>query len=334
LLWPLLEREEEIADAALGVMASLGASPPERERLLDVARDRLSSRGLSQGVLIAVQELVGPQRIELAQTLLKRAVEQYPNEDHVDFSLAVSVVTQAVERCVDDRSIHEETWAILRNHIKTVRMTSDYGACCDTKATVEDHVAWLLREDFASDRDIAAYIMLSRLSDLTKPRQLASWDEVATDELTQFLKSIAQRDTKVEGQFTTTSYRLKLDAWEAALTVGCSRLEDWIDAAIVEETNPYAVLDVANIVSCLRISRLPERLLNELTATETSNDGKGYLFRQVGLIRIAQSSCSRKAFEVASEFRFDSRWQCSAVDHRCDYRCRNLPVAGGRRGCH
>jgi hypothetical protein len=302
ILWPLLERKGGLADTVLGTLAGLGATPDERDRLLDVVHDRLSSGELSRGILVAVQELVGPHRIGLAIDLLKLAVEKYPAEDHHDFALAVSTVTRAVHRCTQDQTIHDDVWSILRNHFKTVRTTSKYAYRCDTKGTVMDFVHWLLTKETGSNWDTGAYIMLSRLSELTKPRQLAGWDEVATDELTALLERVATKDTKNKSQFATTEFRLKTEAWEFALTVGCSSVEDWINAAIMEETNPYVAYDVAKIVSCLSVQRLPDRLSNAIVAAETTDDENGHLFRQMGLIEIARSSCSREAFDALLHF--------------------------------
>ncbi len=176
--------------------------------------------------------------------------------------------------------------------------------------------------------------MLSRLSELTKPQQLAGWDEVVSDELTGFLERLAKKDTEMKGRYTTTSFRLKTEAWETALTVGCSRLEDWIDAALVDETSPYAVHDVANIISCLRVRRLPERILNAIAATETADDDNGYLFRQMGLIEIARSSCSRDAFESLLHFGLthEGNVLLSTIDAITDVAI--VAVAGRRRRRH
>jgi hypothetical protein len=67
----------------------------------------------------------------------------------------------------------------------------------------------------------------ARLSELTKPQQLAGWDEVATEGLTGFLERVAKKDTEMKGLFATTRLDLKTEAWETALTAGCSRVEDW-----------------------------------------------------------------------------------------------------------
>ncbi len=302
LLWPLAERKDEIGDVAIGVLALLGTEPRERDRLLDAACALLSSSKLSRGLLIAVQELVGPYRIELAVALLKSAEEMYRDEDRFDFSIAVSTATHAVDRCSDDQIVHDEMWTVLRNHRETLRTTSDYGYRCDTKATLRDHVNWLLADEFAADQDIGAYIMLTRLSELTKPQQLAAWDEVVSDKLTGFLERLAKQDTEMKGLYTTTRFRLKTEAWETALTAGCSGLADWIDVAVMDETSASAVHAIAGIIACLRLPRLPARMLDAIVSAGPADDDNGILFREVGMIEIARSSCCREAFESLMHF--------------------------------
>ncbi len=299
-LWDAVE-DSEFTDTAVSTLVNLGLPPEERDRLLDVVGNRLSFGELSRGSLIAVHELVGPERMELAMDLLGVAAKKYPAEDHVDFAVAVNAATRAVDRCADP-SIHEETWAILRNHVKTVRMTGEYAYRCDTGATVKDYVAWLLGEGSSLEENFGAYIMLSRLSDLVKPRQLAGWDDVATDEVVEYLGRAATTDTGMEGRFTTTGFRVKVEAWEAALTVGCSRVEQWIDKAVVDETSPYAVHDIAEIASCLSVAHLSRSICAAIEATKTKDDDAGCLFRQTGLMEIARSSCTREAFESLLHF--------------------------------
>jgi len=302
LLWPILQRDDELADTTLGTLAGLGAAPDDRDRLLNLVRDWLASGRLSNGIRIAVEELVGPQYVDLAFKLLNLTVEKYSSEDHHDFALAVSVATRAVDRCSEGQAVHDEMWSVLRNHAKTVQMTSDYAYRCDTKRTVIDHVNWLLTGDIKGDQTIGAYIALSRLGELTKPRQLVGWDEVATDEFIASLERYAKHDTKIKGQYATTNLHVKEEAWETALTIGCLHIEDWIDAAVMEETNPYAVHSIAKSVACLRVRQLPKRLLDAIADVEADNDEKGRLFRQMGLIEIARSSCSREAFDSLLHF--------------------------------
>ncbi|NQT15997.1 MAG: hypothetical protein HQ582_24795 [Planctomycetes bacterium] len=304
VVWPLLSRKDELSDRALGTLAGLGVAPDERDQFLDIVRGRIASGELTSGLLIAVQELVGPHRIELALDLLKLAVTKHPSEKHHDFALAVSTATRAVDRCKENASAHDDMWAILRNHFKTLQMSDEYACRCNTKATVIDYVDWLLTKEVGNDRATGTYIMLSRLGELTKPNQLAGWNEAVTPELVTFLGQVACQDTGMTGQYVTTRMRLKTEAWKTALSIACPQMEEWIDAAIMDESNPYAAHDVAEIVSCLSVRRLPKRLLDAVVASEKLDDDRGHLFRQTGLIGVARSSCNREAFEALLRFGF------------------------------
>ncbi len=302
LLWPLLGGHSDLADTALATLAGLGAAPTDRDRLLDLVRNRLSAGEFTHGVRVAVHELVGPHRIELATDLLRLAALKHPGEDHVHFSLAVTAATRAVDRSADNARAQDEVWAVLRSHFKTVRQTDEYAYGCDTKATVIDYVNWLLTEEWAGDGEIGPYIMLSRLHELAKPRQLKGWDEIPNAGLTGLLERLAKKDTEMTGQYATTRSRLKVEAWETALTIGCPRMEDWIGAAVLDETNPCVAHDVAEIASSLRFERLPNRLLDAIVGTTMADDDNGRFFRQNGLIDIARSSCSRAAYESILRF--------------------------------
>ncbi len=130
-----------------------------------------------------------------------------------------------------------------------------YAACCDTTSTVIDHINWLLTNEWASG-EIGAYIMLSRLSELPKPMQLKGWDYVGSVELLALLERLATKDTKMGGRFSTTVSDLKTEAWETAMTIGSPQIEDWVDAAVMDETNPYVSHEVAAIVSSLKLNCL------------------------------------------------------------------------------
>ncbi len=303
LIWPLLKQNGDLSDIALGVLAGLGLPPDRRDELLDCVRDKIAAREVTSGMRIAIQELTGPHRIELATEFLKLAAQKIvANESSHEFIIDVSTVTRAVDRCETNVPAHDEIWSILRHHFKVVRGSGEYAFRCNTKATIRDYVRWLLNDENGGDREIGAYSILSRLSQLVKPQQLVGWDDVATPELTEFLQELATRDSKMTGQYATTASRLKKETWETALTAGCPSLAEWIDAAIMNETNPYVAHDVAEIIACLQVDEPPERLLEAIVSADKFDDDNGHLFRQSGFIEIARSSCSRNSFEALLHF--------------------------------
>lgn len=235
--------------------------------------------------------------------MLELAAEVYSEQDKMGFLSAVATMTRAVDRCANDLAIQERAWAILRNYASVVRTSSEYAFRCNTKVTVTDYVHWLLTEETSKKPDGFVYIMLSRLSELTKPQQLAGWEEVDSDDFKAFLQPHATHNTKITGIYATTSRAQKNYAWETALTIGCPDAADWIDAAVLDETNPYVSWDVSRIVASLRVDHLPQRLLDCIVNEELHrDDAKGHLCRQMGLIEIASSSCSRAAFESLLHF--------------------------------
>ncbi len=300
---PILFQRGDLSDLALGVFAGLGANLEDRDVLLDCVQDKLATGEETRGMIIAIQELVGPHRIELATEFLRRAAEKsFAAEYSHDFALTVSTVTTAVNRCPADMAAHNQIWGILRHHFKTVRATDKYASSCNTNAVVPDCVQWLLNDEVDGNREIGDYSLMSHLGKLTKPEQLAGWDEVSSSELADFLRSVAISDSKMKGQYATTVSRLKKETWETALTLGKSNVIGWIDAAIMNESNPYVAHDVADIVACLQIDEPPRRLLAAIVSSEKVDDDNGHFFRQTGFIEIARSSGSRQAFESLLHF--------------------------------
>lgn len=301
-LWALSTRPDDLVDRALGVLAGLGVTPEERERLFDIVGGRIRAGHLTRGVLFAVQELAGPDRIELAFDLLELAIARHAAEDNIDFAVAVSAATRAVDRCEESSPVHEQMWSILRNHFRTVQMSGDYAYRCNTRGTIRDYVEQLLANEVYGDPEIAACSTLSRLGKLAKPNQLPGWDEVATSVFADFLAEAACKDTGIKGRFATTRMDLKEEAWETALTIACPRLEDWLDPAVTDETNPYAAHKICQTVACLRLQQLPERLLNAIVSTEMVDDENGHSFRQIGFMEVARSSCTRDALDALLNF--------------------------------
>jgi len=300
---PLLKQPGAILDRAFGTLEGLGADPAARAVLLNLLREKIQASEETRGMLVAIQELVGPDQIDLATEFLRQAAERTKTGGYShDFAVAVAVVTKALGRCPAESHAHVDIWAILRANFSTIRGSGQYAARCNTKETLTDCVRWMLDNEIGGNPESGAYIMLSRLGELVSPVQLAAWDDASSPELVDFLRQAATNDTKISGQFVTTSAHLKREAWETALTLGCTGIPDWIELAVVDETNSYFANDIANIVACLRIEATPKRVLDAIRCRDSAEEEDQHFFRQSGLIEIARSSCSRKAFEALLRF--------------------------------
>lgn len=315
LLWPLLERDDELSDAALAALSGLGAKPDDRERLLDCVRRRLGQGVVSHGVRVAIQELVGPDQTDLAFDLLRLAAEKHSDEILHDLMRAFSVASQVLDRCADNPQVHDDMWTLLRSDPKLLQMTSTYAYRSNTKDTVVDHINWLLSGQVRGDEVIATYSTLSRLGELAKARQLEGWDTSSTEALIPLLERYAKGATKMKGLYATTDLHAKEEAWESALTLGCPNVADWIDEALMDETNHYAAHSVAKIVACWKAPQLPKRLLDAISV-ETDSEDEGHMIRQMGLVEIARSSSSRAAFDSLLGFGLthDGKVLLSTVD--------------------
>lgn len=294
----LWQPDKDLADSALFVLARLGVPPEKRGDILKLLEDRLSQGQIKdqRGVIVAIEELCLPSKPALVTQLLKVAEEELEERD-IDFALCFGAASRVAERMPNNRELHREVWSVFKRSWRTMRMTPDYANSCNIEETLQDYIESLIAEH-GEDRTIGDYISLSRISELISPNQLNGWNKVNLSELTPVLERLATLDTKIEGRFATTSLRLKKEAWHLALTAGIDGVHDWIDKAVLDETNPESSRQVSEIIACIRPSSLSERFLNEIRREPTGEEWT----RHQGLIEIARSCGDEPCLDALLDF--------------------------------
>ena len=81
---------------------------------------------------------------------------------------------------------------------------------------------------------------------------------------------------------------------------GCKTTDDWIETAVLDETNPSAANDVAKIAACLPAKKLNDRFHQSILTVPADDDSEW--IRHLGLIEIARSCADRKSFETLLNF--------------------------------
>ena len=300
----ILQAEENpLNDTVLGVLVGLGVPPDKFDWLLDIVAERLKQKRLTRGCVIAVQELPGPRRTELAKAILELAEEKFPDEDDVDFSLACSVASRVADRSKGDSVLHDELWDVFRNHFRTISMTPDYAKSCNTQKVTHDYCEWLIKKSIGNDETNGKYLIMSRIAELIQPRQLEAWDDVDSSLFSEVLKNAAIRDTKNSSRGMCTSQRAKTLAWEIAVAANCEGVDDWIDVAIIDETSPYTAESVAQIVACSPPENLSSQFLQlVVTAPPPAIGFDSEWLRYQGAITLASSCGSRSCFDALLQF--------------------------------
>ena len=281
----VFETNKELSEPALSVLIGLGVPPEMREAIFSSVEVQVKKGNDSHPVMIAIQELVGPERLDLGIDLLKNYV---PEEADKVFGMAgvASVVTRALSRAPSKLEMHQQCWNILRKHKNIIQMTPELAFRCNSGQVLKDILSWLTDKDL--ENEIVWYRLLSAIDRMVAPQQLDAWESIDSDLLAEFLEPIAIKDTGNDGNFVTTALSVKRGAWETALSFACS-IDDWIEPAMTSETGPTTVHEIAGIAACADIGHLPKSVLNVITKADTNTADREAFFRKTGVMEVARS---------------------------------------------
>ena len=290
--------DKDLSDTALFVLARLGVPLEKRSKILSSVTDQLANNKIKdqRGTIVALEELSSPSHPALSKELL-RVAEKELDEKEIDFALCFGAASRVAERQPKNTELHQAIWSVFKRFWRTMRMTPSYANSCNIPETLKDYVDSLINEN-GENPTAGDYITLSRISELVSPNHLSGWNQIDLNKLAPVLKELATLDTKIEGRFTTTSLRLKTEAWHLALTARIPDVDQWIDAAILDETNPDCARQVAAIIACVQPATLSTRFLNEIQQEPV---GKEWT-RHLGLIEIARSCSNEQCLDALLNF--------------------------------
>jgi len=330
LLWELANSNEKYAAIAARTLIATGLNETERDSVLDLVKSQIGKTSFVELTQLAIQELVGPKRMQIAVDYLHEVFRQKESTHPLGRSLAISVATRAVERCEDDATIHEEIWSMVNQSGNEVVQSGEYGFRCNSSDVVGDYFARFTGEmrQEKSERGHLDYIFLSRLQELVKPAHLRGWRKFKDEEVVKWLETIASQDTGHRGQFTTTSSELKPLAMATLLELGFQPDKAFIEKSVAEESSGFVVQNVAKLLACTRVHELPSSILELVSECrqdtgriqEGDNTDSEYFCQQLGLIELVQACRSRNAFEALLSFGFtyDGGVLMATVDAICE----------------
>lgn len=304
-LWRIVEQGSERSDAAVSTLIALGPKQSDRDRLFEIVSDKLDQNQTDGVVTLAVQELVGPERIELAERLLNVSLDAHDDDDQPDASLVISVVTRAVDRCDAMAPVNERVWNAIRENLSIVSRSDEYGSRCASARVVPDYFDFILKKTDGRADETRSYILLTRLRDLLKPIHLESWNASRRDDLVNWLVEITRRDTENAGNIHTVDLSLKKEALETLVSLGYQATKDFIHDVILGETNAYASAEASDTLACFAIDRFPDTVIEAVKSGENIDQAENqHLFRHKGLIELVRSGTARSAFDALLQFGF------------------------------
>jgi hypothetical protein len=320
LLWDISLSEKELWETAASTLIATGLTHEEEERILSLVATQVRNGADEHFARIAIQEIVGPQRMDIAESYLVQSLVKDAAERSFGPSLSVAVVTRAVDRCDDDHPMHERIWDVLRDHEKIVRMSGEYGFRCNSASVVLDYFQWLKKSENAESGHWT-YIYLSRLSEFVKPRHLAGWRQVNDEAIVRQLVGLVEKDTNLQGEYTTTDSKLKSMALEALLCLGFQPTESMVATAVLDESSGSVSHEVSELFACVGLPELPDRVCEIVKSSQPGDDeDSDHFFRNRGLQDLTQSCRSRKAFEAILNFgsTYENEVLLSTVDAIAD----------------
>lgn len=314
LLWKLADDNGKNASIAARTLIATGLSESQRGVILDLVAPRTGESSFAELAQLAIQELVGPGRMQIAVDFLQKSIDQKEGKSSLSDGLAVSVVTRAVDRCDDDAAIHDEIWSLVNQMDREVSQSGEYGYRCNSANVVRDYFTRLADELNIENgkRGHLDYIYLSRLQELVKPAHLRGWRTFISSDLTNALVAIASNDSKHFGRVATTASRIKPLAMITLLEIGFETDTAFIEKAVAGETSGFVSEAICKLLACTRVVELPGSVLdlvskssaNDNEAVSVDKDDTEYFCQQLGLIELARSCRSRDAFEAMLNFAF------------------------------
>ncbi|EMI17941.1 hypothetical protein RMSM_05143, partial [Rhodopirellula maiorica SM1] len=105
LFWEIVKSGGEHAETAASALIATGLDDEERSTILDLAETQIKENGGTHLARLAIQEIVGPDRSDIAIKFLKSALSEAGSDNGIEKGIVVSVATRAVDRCADNDSI-------------------------------------------------------------------------------------------------------------------------------------------------------------------------------------------------------------------------------------
>lgn len=297
-----------IGDAALRALARLGLAGAERRRLLAALHSRLG-RHMDPILIGALAALADPSSI----APLREGLEAHLEDPEPSFAHEYGLQTLADIAAAhpEDATLQERVWsAILALYRRaparsafSVYLGSGLAPKCDTHHVVPDLLE--LVAEHPGDDDGAVHrrrLLYLRISDCTRPRQLAGAGSQVAPAAVDLLHQDADRNTRHNGRFATSESLSKETAWTTLFQRGDPIVltPECFAMAVTGEDSAYLRGSLMEQLAAFRWIPLPPGVASLITeqvdfTRETISEG---LAVRKGATLIARSAATREAFEV------------------------------------
>lgn len=306
-LWKYaLENNGETSDTALATLTALGVLSSERSRLLAELHRRMASN-VTQPLLLALHRLADPSSFEvMCNTYFSSSYSERPK----DFLLGFGILAHIADTHDKDEGLQDTIWEFIAAQYEqpspeaayAVNFGSSIISLCDSMDTVPTMLTWLGQATDEEKQRQRNPLLLYRLEECIRPRQLASWQQETTPPLAlPVLRESACQDTQYAGRSVTQEMHRKEAAWKTLFHMGYAESLEWFEDAVIKETNPYFRGELCDMFACFRLEHL-SNVFGSITELYEAKDSHGQVAAEIhvhlGIIQIAQSAASQQAFEA------------------------------------
>jgi hypothetical protein len=312
-LWRVLDRlQDEMGDAALVVLSSLGISGSERVRLVSIVVDRARDRCTTR-LIQAMNQLADPAFLDVLSRW--RAASESPFENPMLDFLLLGIPARVAEAADFSPEIQDRAWNLIMELYRSdperfapkLYLGGNVAPLCDSPKVIPDLIKELFTgPDNAATNQIRRIQLFSRLGDCYRPRQLTGWESAGSEAYLSFVTD-AIRDTKAGAPFQTTEMMLKEEAWHALLSIRDDSMPTAarFESAVAGETSFFVRHTISDILSCFRIDPPPESVVRWVTErTDIKKERTDEIVFRLAACRLLTSSASRGAFDALTHIGF------------------------------
>lgn len=338
VLWDYAMSDDgEGGETALVTLAALGVPQPQRPRLLEVLHRKMQSR-VTLPLLIALYHLADATSFPVVRETCFHPYRATQDASVLrELSFVLSTLTAIADARDEDEDLQDHIWMLIaqqydldsQNIAYVVNLSGDIAPRCDSKHVIPSLLRWLgqaINEELQQQRNP---LLLYRLEECVRPRQVASWQQEPIPTAIPILHQSACQDTRFAGRSATHEMHIKEAAWGTLLRMGYAEALGWFEEAVTKETNPYLRGELCDLFACFRFDHLPSGVYDGITgrydvkSSDTTGQTSAEIAVRLGAVKVAQSTASKPEFEALLEcgLTFNEQPLLASVEALADVAC-------------
>jgi HEAT repeat protein len=307
ILWPLVQRRDDVGDIALSAVVSLGVPRSKYRAVLSAVRKRANFRPM-RSLLYPIQELAHSSFVELITNKFRTASE----EDWLN-AFALSLLAGIANAAPEDSKAQDKVWSSIFALVRTgpararteLYFSSGVAPRCNTPRAITDFLGLLLHDiepaKSTTDRRYLAYL---RLGECVRPRHILGWQKPHVPRVISLLKRDACRSAKETSDRDSRELETKIESWKILFSLQVQESLTWLQEALGSEKNYAVVADVLEVASCFSLTTLPSFVLGLIRDRRNITRGEHApdLFARLAAVRLAHSAATVQAFDALLAF--------------------------------